>query len=265
MNRSILVLGDVFFPVNGLRTLLSMLGLRMLGPVHDLDHAAHLLRSDTPGAAVLDIELGGPFTFALADMVHAHGIPLGFVGAAGHLGSIPERHRHHPVVHKPFGVHHLERLLRDLTPARRPPTEKAAAMDTTLLHWSSRFLVGDDTIDASHHDILNSLAAFHGAIRQHDLRQAEIMVEALSDACSIHAQSEDEAFVGLDHAFPHETLDEMVGWLRTGLRHRHAPHRVFGTVRALGQALAEDIRADRRELARVAGWPEPSRNWRPPA
>lgn len=235
--------------------MLSMLKHCLLGPVRDLEHAAHLLRESTPRAAVLDIEGDGAFAFALADMVNRHGIPLAFVGAASHLRAIPERHRHHPVIHKPFGITHLEHVLRDLMHGRRPQPERTAAMD--MPQWSPRLLVGDDSIDASHHDILNTLSALDGAMRQRDYRQAEIMIEALSDACSIHAQSEDEAFVGLDHAFPHETLDEMLQWLRTGVRHRHAPHRLFGTLRAFGQALAEDIRADRRELARATGWCAP--------
>lgn len=97
---------------------------------------------------------------------------------------------------------------------------------------------------------MHSLGDIHAAVHERDFVRAERSVEALSDACSIHAQSEDEVFVGLDHGFPHETLDELVERLRAGVQAR-VIDRALIAIHALGQALVSDIDADRVEMARL--------------
>lgn len=130
--------------------------------------------------------------------------------------------------------------------------------------WSDLLCIGNEAIDSSHRDIINGLAAVHGAVHERDYPRAERMLDALADACSIHAQSEDEAFVGTDHCFPHETLDDLLSTLRQGVRRRLDPDRVFDTIRALGDTLLSDIHADRWEMARqrdCAPWRNASRRW----
>lgn len=130
--------------------------------------------------------------------------------------------------------------------------------------WSDLLRIGNETIDSSHRDIMAGLAAVHEAVHEHDYPRAERMIDALADACSIHAQSEDEAFAGTDHCFPHETLDDLLLTLRLGVRHRQAPDRMFDTIRALGNTLLSDIHADRWEMARrkdCTPWRNASRRW----
>jgi hemerythrin len=130
--------------------------------------------------------------------------------------------------------------------------------------WSDFFALGHDAIDSSHRDIMLGLARVQGAVRAQDYRRAEQWVEALSDACSIHAQSEDETFVGFDHDFPHETFDELLTRLRAGVCDRNSPERALAALQALGQALLSDIHADRSEMARLAEgspWRRSSSRW----
>lgn len=130
--------------------------------------------------------------------------------------------------------------------------------------WSDLLCIGDEAIDNSHRDIIVGLAAVHGAVCEHDYVEAERMIDALADACSIHAQSEDEVFVGGDHCFPHETLDDLLSTLRLGVRHRTDPDRMLDTIRSLGDTLLSDIEADRRELAQrkdCTPWSNASRRW----
>lgn len=117
--------------------------------------------------------------------------------------------------------------------------------------WSDGYRIGDDAIDCCHRDMLTGLAAIDGAIRELDYARAERLIEALADASSIHAQSEDECFVGADHGFPHETIDEQIVALRSHVRRRTAPEGVVGMIGALGRTMLSDIHADRVELARV--------------
>lgn len=126
--------------------------------------------------------------------------------------------------------------------------------------WTDFLRIGDDTVDNSHQDMMTSLAAVDDAVRRSEFDHAARMVDALSDACSIHAQSEDELFAGQDHAFPHETLDDLIAALRAQVLHRQA-ERAQGTVAALRRALLSDIHADRAELARASAWHDVSRKW----
>lgn len=138
----------------------------------------------------------------------------------------------------------------------------------TAPFWSDALCIGNEAIDSSHKDIMTGLAAVHGAVDERDYPRAERMIDALADACSIHAQSEDEVFVGGDHCFPHETLDDLLSTLRLGVRHRLDPDRVFETIRALGDTLLSDIKADRWEMAHrrnCSPWQSASRRWLYPA
>jgi len=117
--------------------------------------------------------------------------------------------------------------------------------------WSDRYRIGNDTIDCCHRDMLTGLAAIHGAIRDLDYTRAERLIDELEDASSIHALSEDECFVGADHGFPHETIDEQILMLRKHVRRRTAPIGVVDIIGALGRTMLSDIQIDRLELARM--------------
>jgi hypothetical protein len=114
MTATVLLLADEFFPTHGVRTMLSMLQLETLGPAADMAHAVDLMRERRPSVALLDIEAARPFVFTLADCLAGEGIPFGFVGSGGALCAIPERHQHRPALRKPFGINHMENLLRGL-------------------------------------------------------------------------------------------------------------------------------------------------------
>lgn len=91
-----------------------MLGFDALGPAHSIEHAVQLITDDLPKAAILDIEHSQDFVFRLADILSARRIPFGFVGSANLLSGVPERHYHRPFARKPYGINHMEQLLRGL-------------------------------------------------------------------------------------------------------------------------------------------------------
>jgi hypothetical protein len=69
------------------------------------------LQSDAPGVAVLDVNLGGPSSFAVADELSLRGIPFAFTTGYADTVMIPSRFAHVSVVLKPYTPDGLGRVL----------------------------------------------------------------------------------------------------------------------------------------------------------
>ena len=77
------------------------LGIEVVGPAAKLDEALALARESEIEAAILDINVGGQFTYPIADILQARGIPVIFATGYG-SSALPERFRGIPTLHKPF-------------------------------------------------------------------------------------------------------------------------------------------------------------------
>ena len=86
----------------------------VVGPVGDLDGALALARSADIDAAVLDVNLAGKPSYAVADVLAGRGIPFLFATGYGDQ-SLAAGHETAPVISKPFQldamVTALERLI----------------------------------------------------------------------------------------------------------------------------------------------------------
>jgi DNA-binding response OmpR family regulator len=92
------------------------LGGAVVGPVGRLAQGLALAQSEELSAAILDVNLGGERSFALADRLLADGVPVIF--ATGYeADTLPERFAAIPRLVKPFGAVVVKRTFRKiLTP-----------------------------------------------------------------------------------------------------------------------------------------------------
>ncbi len=86
------------------------LGIEVVGPVAKMEEAQALAREAEIEAAILDINVGGQFTYPVADILHARGVPVIFATGYG-SSALPERFRSTPTLHKPFARTCFERAI----------------------------------------------------------------------------------------------------------------------------------------------------------
>jgi CheY-like chemotaxis protein len=99
--RRILVVEDEALVAMYVEAILNEAGCEVVGPAASVDEALRLCACDPLDAAVLDVNLDGVMTFAVADALAAAHVP--FVWLTGHSPEmLPERHRARPLVSKPY-------------------------------------------------------------------------------------------------------------------------------------------------------------------
>ncbi len=99
--RRILVVEDEALVAMLVEDALTDAGFAVLGPARSVAQALEMLRGAAPDAAVLDLNLGGENSLAVAEALAARGIP--FVVATGYgAAGLPAHLRHIPVLPKPY-------------------------------------------------------------------------------------------------------------------------------------------------------------------
>lgn len=99
---TVLVVEDDFIVAYDMQTLLEEQGARVLGPAANIAEAQELLAKEQPTVAVLDVNLGGEYVFALADDLLARDVPFVFATAyADDDRLFPEQARTAPRLSKP--------------------------------------------------------------------------------------------------------------------------------------------------------------------
>ena len=76
-------------------------GYEVAGLARSVEAALETLSQETVDAALLDVNLQGELVFPVANALAKRGVPFVFVTAHPPL-DIPEKHRHRPVVPKPY-------------------------------------------------------------------------------------------------------------------------------------------------------------------
>ena len=76
-------------------------GYEVAGLARSVEAALETLSHETVDAALLDVNLQGELVFPVANALAERGVPFVFVTAHPPL-DIPEKHRHRPVVPKPY-------------------------------------------------------------------------------------------------------------------------------------------------------------------
>jgi CheY-like chemotaxis protein len=111
--RRILVVEDELVMALDLSDMVEKLGGAVVGPVGRLAQGVALAESEELAGAILDINLGGEKSFALADRLSARNVPIIF--ATGYdVTMLPERFADVPRLAKPFSALAVERAFRKI-------------------------------------------------------------------------------------------------------------------------------------------------------
>ena len=115
--RRILVVVDEALVAMLVEDALEEAGFGVIGPVRSVGQALETLEAERPDAAVLDLNLAGENSVAVADALVARGIP--FVVATGYgAAGLPPTHRNALVLPKPYDPADLTAILARLCERR---------------------------------------------------------------------------------------------------------------------------------------------------
>jgi len=108
--KRLLVLEDE--PVIGfaIEDMLEALGCRVTGLAYQTEAALELVALREFDAAVLDVNIAGGLSYAVADALAAKGVPYLFATGYG-TDLHPKRHAHAPTVAKPYTTADFEKAL----------------------------------------------------------------------------------------------------------------------------------------------------------
>jgi DNA-binding response OmpR family regulator len=99
--RSVLVVEDDDMLGQAIGLCVEEAGYEVAGVAQSVDAALTTLSDRPVHAALLDVNLRGELVFAVADALAERGVPFVFVTGQP-ASSIPETHRHRPLVPKPY-------------------------------------------------------------------------------------------------------------------------------------------------------------------
>jgi DNA-binding response OmpR family regulator len=111
--KRILIVEDEFLIALMTADILTELGAIPVGPAHTLDAGISLAGSEVIDAALLDVNLHGKQSDAIASVLTGRGVP--FVVASGQVAP-PWAHRGTPQLDKPFSSESLAQALKRLFP-----------------------------------------------------------------------------------------------------------------------------------------------------
>jgi CheY-like chemotaxis protein len=107
--RRVLVVEDESFIAMMIVDALAELGAEVIGPASRIADAVALAEAADCDLALLDVNIAGQHTFALATRLQARGVPCLFVTGYG-PEALPEELRQVPILGKPFRDRDLARL-----------------------------------------------------------------------------------------------------------------------------------------------------------
>jgi CheY-like chemotaxis protein len=121
--RRILVVEDEPIVALDMSDIVEEFGGVVVGPVGQLAHALALAESEELAGALLDVNLGGESSFALADRLFADGVPIIFATGYG-ANTLPERFVNFPQLTKPFSAFAVERTFQKIFAPYGPGSHK---------------------------------------------------------------------------------------------------------------------------------------------
>ncbi len=91
--------------------MLSEIGAASVASFPSVDQTLVWLQTSAPAVAVLDVNIGGTSSFAVADELSLRGIPFAFTTGYADTVMIPSRYSHIGIVQKPYTLDSLAQTL----------------------------------------------------------------------------------------------------------------------------------------------------------
>jgi CheY-like chemotaxis protein len=112
----VLIVEDEMMIAMMIEDMLFDLGYQVAGMAAKPGQALEMIRSGSPDAAILDVNLDGQNSYEIAAALDAQGVPFLFSTGYGAHG-VAERFRGRPILQKPFRQEDLEKALSQVLPA----------------------------------------------------------------------------------------------------------------------------------------------------
>jgi CheY-like chemotaxis protein len=114
MGLRILVIEDEMTIALLIEDMLGELGHEVVGMAMRLPQAMEMAQTAKIDLAILDVNLDGRMSFAVADLLEARRIPFIFATGYGAAG-LAQPYNHRPLIKKPFEIRELEGAIRATT------------------------------------------------------------------------------------------------------------------------------------------------------
>ncbi|WP_295531964.1 HWE histidine kinase domain-containing protein [Novosphingobium sp. Chol11] len=117
----LLVVEDSFLVLLTIERMCEDLSWHVVGPATRLDEAIALAQTETFDAALLDVNLNGEMSWAVADVLNERGIPFAFSTGYDKSNMLPERLADSEIIAKPYHIEELAYRLREMMTRGRLP------------------------------------------------------------------------------------------------------------------------------------------------
>ena len=111
-NRKVLVVEDEMMIAMLIEDMLDEFGCKLVGPATNVPRALELIGKESIDVAVLDLNLDGKDTYAIADALQRKNVPFIFATGYGSTG-LRQEYGNRPVLPKPFQARDLENALAE--------------------------------------------------------------------------------------------------------------------------------------------------------
>ena len=111
-NRKVLVVEDEMMIAMLIEDMLDEFGCKLVGPATNVPRALDLIGKEQVEIAVLDLNLDGQDTYAIADALQQKNVPFIFATGYGSTG-LRQEYGNRPVLQKPFQARDLETALAE--------------------------------------------------------------------------------------------------------------------------------------------------------
>ena len=112
LNRKVLVVEDEMMIAMLIEDMLDEFGCKLVGPATNVPRALELIAKESIDVAVLDLNLDGKDTYAIADALQRKNVPFIFATGYGSTG-LRQEYGNRPVLQKPFQARDLETALTE--------------------------------------------------------------------------------------------------------------------------------------------------------
>jgi CheY-like chemotaxis protein len=111
-NRRVLVVEDEMMIAMLIEDMLDEFGCKLVGPATNVPRALELVAKENVEIAVLDLNLDGQDTYAIAEALQQKNVPFIFATGYGSTG-LRQEYGNRPVLQKPFQARDLESALAE--------------------------------------------------------------------------------------------------------------------------------------------------------